>query len=220
MGGYIGFCAKACVGGALALVVALMPMTAQAPATRTAPEKAHSQPASSLYTSTRAASLATTARTLEPYLVRQANGTLTLNAPANVLNGLPAGDVQALGTGLNALNTTIASGALRTNRAGAVFDPNTDRLTLQAGWTGFGQDWWHGYYCLSHEDLQKMTRYGVAGLTSVAIVVIARLAKLLGFAIAVVVGLYTSWMDLADNGRGSCLNLGHWPPPNAWVTSQ
>lgn len=220
MGSYLAFCGKACAGGALALVLALMPTASQAPAARVAPGLAQSQPATSLYSSAQAVSLTTTARTLEPYLVRQANGTLTLNAPANVINGLPGADVQALGLGLNALNSRIAAGQLQTSSAGAVFDPKTVSFTFQGGWSGFGRDWWHDYLCLSHYDVGRMTNFGYWAMTGAGIAAIAAFSNVIGAAIAIVVGLYSGWMYLADHGNGSCLNFGHWGPPNIWVTSQ
>jgi hypothetical protein len=220
MGSYLAFCGKACAGGALALFLALTPTTSQAPAVRVAPGPAQSQPAISLYSAAQAASLTTTAQTLEPYLVRQANGTLTLNAPANVISGLPVADVRALGTGLNAVNAKIAAGQLQTSSAGAVFDPKTDRLAFQGGWTGYGHDWWHDYACLNHNDVQRLAHYGLNQLSNAALLALAFFGGVIGFAISLVALVYSGWMYTADHGNGSCLNFGHWPPPNIWVTSQ
>jgi hypothetical protein len=220
MGSYLAFCAKACAGGALALCIALTPMTGQAPAPRVVPAHVSALPGLSLYSSARVASLTTTARTLETYLVRNPNGTLSLNAPASVINGLPAMDVQALGTGLNALNLKISTGQLLTSSAGAVFNPKTAGFAFQGGWTGYGQNWWEAYLCLSHYDIQRMTNFGWWAMTGAGIAAISAFSSVIGAAIGIVVGLYAGWMYLADNGNGSCLNFGHWPPPNIWVSSQ
>ena len=220
MGSYLGFCAKACTAGAIGLFLAVLPTTFPAPAARVTPAAAPSHMTISQYSSAQEASLIGTARTLEPYLVRHSDGSLSLNAPATVVSRLPSADVRALGSGLDALNLSIAAGELQTGSAGAVFDPKADRLMLQGGWTGYGQDWWHFYVCLSSYNIQRMTNFGWWAMTGAGIAAISAFSNVYGAAIAVVVGLFGGCMYVADHGNGSCLNFGHWPPPNIWVTSQ
>jgi hypothetical protein len=228
MGRYLGRCVV-CASGALALCLVFVQMTGTGQVARAAPASARTEaqqavaptlPATRQKASANGTSLLTTARTLEPYLVRQANGTLSLTAPASVVNRLPAPDVQALASGLNALNASIAAGELRTTPAGAVFNPTTDRLMLQGNWSGFGQDWWHAYLCLSHNDVIRMTNFGWWSMSAAGIAALSAFSSVLAAAIGTVVALYGGWMYLADHGSGSCLNFGHWPPPNMWVTSQ
>jgi hypothetical protein len=219
MGSYLAFCAKACAGAALALCMITTPMAGQAPAARVTPTHASAQPALSLYSNARAASLTATARMLETYLVRNANGTLSLNAPAGVINGLPAADVQTLGTGLNALNLKITAGQLLTGSGGTVFDSKTAGFAFQGGWTGYGRTWWGYYFCLSHYDIYRMTNFGWWSLTGAGIAAISAFSGIAGAAVGIVVGLYGGWMYLADHGNGSCLNAS-WAGGPGWVTSQ
>jgi hypothetical protein len=165
-------------------------------------------------------SMLATAATLGPYVVRLPDGALTVTAPAGVVDRLPASDVQALETGLQAVNARIAAGQLQATTAGAVFDPKSTGFMLQGGWSGFGQDWWHSYWCLSHSDIYRMTNWGWWTISGAGLTALTYFAAVIGLAAAVVVYLYAGWMYLADNGNGSCLNAGHWPPPNLWVTSQ
>ena len=160
------------------------------------------------------------ARTLAPYLVRNLDGTLRLEAPPGVVNSLSANYVQELTAGLGVLNAKVASGELQTTGAGSVFDPKADRLFLQGGWTGYGRDWWHDWYCLSHDDVYRLTNFGYWSLTTAGLIVLARLAADLSVVLGVVIYLYSGWLYVADKGNGSCLNFGHWAWPNVWVTSQ
>ena len=88
------------------------------------------------------AGLIATARTLDVYLVRHPDGTLSLNAPTAVVNKLPARFVGALTAGLKLLNARVVASELQTTSAGAVFRLNDDPLTFQGGWTGHGWAWW------------------------------------------------------------------------------
>jgi hypothetical protein len=160
------------------------------------------------------------ARALAPYLVRRPDGTLSLDAPAAVVDRLPSKYVGELSAGLRTLNAKVMAGELQTTAAGAVFDPRTDSLTLQGGWSGYGQNWWHSYICLSHYDVGRMTNFGWWAMSAAGIAAIGAFSSVFGAAIGIVVSLFGGWMYLADKGNGSCLNMGHWPPPNMWVTSQ
>ena len=211
-------------GSALVLFVFLVPLTAQAAAPGTEspgkPRVTPKQAAAWQRANAEGAGITRTARTLERYLVRQPDGTLKLDAPAAVVSQLPEVYVARLTTALGATNAKVARGALQTTEAGAVFDPKTDGLTFQGGWSGYGQDWWHHYYCLSHEDLQFLLSGQFTFASLFGIAVISAMSGAFGLATAAVGGVFGWWMFTADTGNGSCLNAGHWPPPNMWVTGQ
>lgn len=210
--------------GALAVLVALVVMSPPGqvgarhvgPAHSTQPTALSVLPQNAIYDPK---SVMATASALGPYLVRHPDGTLGLNPPAEVVNRLPASDVQTLTSGLNALNRRIAAGQLQTTAGGAVFDPKAVGLMFQGGWSGIGQDWWHSYWCLNHNDLVAANNGWWWDLSAAGIGVIAYLAGPIGAAMGIVY-VFKAWMTAVDRGNGSCLNEGHWPPPNIWVTGQ
>jgi hypothetical protein len=212
-------------GGALAVFVFLVPLSADAAVGPVAPSPAGTamspaQVAAMQAADAEGAAVTAAARALGPYLVRHPDGTLSLNAPPAVVHVLPAKYVEELTVGLVALNAKVLAGQLQTTAAGAVFDPKADALIFQGGWTGHGSDWWHDWYCLNHNDVQRMTNFGWWTLGAGALAVLALFAATLSLVISAVVFIYGGWMYLADHGNGSCMNFGHFPPPNIWVTSQ
>ena len=227
MGGFLGRLGSG-IGGALALSLVVVPMTGPAEAAPSASVSAPSQGRPGLASAEFAGrqnafapglSLITTARAVEPYLVREANGTLNLKVPVNLVNRLPASDVQTLQAGLTVLNGKISTGQLRTTEAGSVFDPTADSLKLQGGWTGYGRSWWGYYFCLNHNDINRMTNFGWWAISGAGIAAISLFSATAAVAITIFIGLYGGWMYLADRGNGSCLN-GSWAGGALWVTSQ
>ena len=160
------------------------------------------------------------AKTLGPYVQRMPDGTLRLEAPTSVLSGIPSEDLVRLRIAVATTNTEIRSGMLATAPSGVILEPGVDRLNLQGGWSGYGRDWTHMWWCLSHSDILKMENWGWWTMSGAALAALTYFAGAIGLAASVVVGVYGGWMALADKGNGSCLNIGFWPPPNAWVTSQ
>lgn len=158
------------------------------------------------------------ARFLEVYLVRNPDGTLSLDAPPTALAKVSDRYVQVLNAGLTVLNGKIRAGELQTTSSGAVFAPATDRLVVQDGWTGHGTAWWGNYYCFSHWDLVNLGNYPNWAYTGLALTVIAAIPGTNGL-VAVFIALYLAWLVSADNGNGSCLNIA-WGSFPTWVTSQ
>ena len=158
------------------------------------------------------------ARFLEIYLVRNPDGTLSLNAPASALAKVPSKYVGVLTVGLNVLNEKVAAGALQTTAAGAVFAPGADPLVFQGGWTGHGTAWWGQYWCMSHWDLVNLGNYPNWVYGGAAMAVLAVIPGTFGL-VAVFVAVYWAWMAWADHGNGSCIN-GSWAGGPLWVTSQ
>jgi hypothetical protein len=212
-------------GGALTLVFLLLPLSVQAAAgpvesSNVGPAPSPAQAAAWQAADKEGAAITAVAAVLGPYLVRHSDGTLSLNAPPAVIQQLPAKYVGALNAGLLAVNARVVAGQLQTTPAGAVFDPRSDGLTFQGGWTGSGSDWWHSWYCLNHNDVVRMENVGWWTLGTGALIVLGLLSTVLGAAVGIVVYTYGGWMMVDDKGNGSCLNFGHFPPPNIWVTSQ
>ena len=210
--------------GALAFCVVVMPLTAQAAVAPTAssngsPGVSPAQKAAWQRATAEGLAVTATAHALAPYLVRQPDGTLTLDAPAAVVDRLPSKYVGELSVGLRALNADVTAGKLQTTAAGAVFDPKTVGFTFQGGWSGHGQDWWHIYWCLSHSDIVALNAGWWWDISAFGNGVIAALSGPVGAGLGVVF-LFKGWMTADDHGNGSCMNFGHWPPPNIWVTSQ
>jgi hypothetical protein len=210
---YLKFLASG-AGGALALFLLAVPAAAQSAAT---PESAGhvSSPPSAQVDGT---ALTAAARTLAPYLVRNLDGTLRLEAPSTVVNSLPSKYVQELTAGLGVLNAKVASGELQTTGGGAVFDPRSDTLMLQGGWSGHGIAWWGQYWCLSHNDIVYMNAGWWWDISAAGIGVIAYLSGGVGAALGIIY-VYKAWMTAADHGNGSCLNYS-WVGGPMWVTSQ
>ena len=209
---------------ALAFCVLLVPVSAQAaeapaasgngspgvsPAQRAAWQKADAE----------GLAVTTAARALAPYLVRATDGTLSLKAPSAVLARLPSKYVDELTVGIVALNAKVSGGELQTTEAGTVFDPKMVSFTFQGGWSGFGQDWWHSYWCLKHNDIVYMNLGWWWDISTFGVAVITALSGPVGLGLGVVY-VFKAWMTADDHGNGSCLNAGHWPPPNLWVSSQ
>ncbi len=214
---YLKFVASG-VGWAVALFVLAVPASAQSAATPEATSHVNSRPSANVD----GAAITAAARTLAPYLVRNLDGTLRLEAPPAVLNRLPSNSVQQLTAGLGVLNVKLAAGELQTTAAGAVFDPKADRLLLQGGWTGHGYTWWGQYWCISHGDLRALNNWATTGgnwlLTSAILGLIAAIPGTSGL-VAVFMATYGWWMISVDYGNGSCLN-GSWAGGPLWVTSQ
>jgi hypothetical protein len=203
----------------LALVVLVVPLTAQAAAAPTASNGGSSGMTPSQKAAT-AEGLAFTAtvQALTPYVVRESDGTLSLAAPAAVINRLPSKYVGELTLGLGVLNAKVAAGDLRTTAAGSVFDPRSDSLMLQGGWSGHGWAWWGEYWCLSHNDIVYMNNGWWWDIGAGGIAVIAALTGWVGAALGIVY-IYKGWMTAFDYGNGSCLNYSRISGP-MWVTPQ
>jgi hypothetical protein len=147
--------------GALAAFALAVPMTAQA-AVSPAPSGggstgvSASQKAAWQAATADGLALTATVQALAPYVVRAPDGTLSLDAPAAIVNRLPSTYVGRLTLGLGVLNAKVTAGELRTTAAGGVFDPKSDTLMLQGGWSGHGIAWWGQYWCLNHSDVDAM----------------------------------------------------------------
>jgi hypothetical protein len=211
----------------LALVVLVVPLTAQAAAAPTAsndgtPGVTPSQKAARASATAEGLAFLATAQALAPYVVRESDGTLSLDAPGAAVNGLQPKYVSELRAGLRVLNAKVAAGELQTTEGGAVFDPKADSLNVQGGWTGHGYSWWGQYWCLSHTDLWRLHNYLTSGstlwLTGSILGLIAAIPGTYGL-VAVFIGLYFYWMLSVDYGNGSCLNAS-WAGGPLWVTSQ
>lgn len=160
------------------------------------------------------------AAALGPYVVRMPDGTLQLEAPVTVVSRIPSNDLVRLRYAIATTNSEIRSGTLETAPSGAIVEPGFNHLNFQGGWSGYGRDWTHMWWCLSHSDIVKMENWGWWTISGAGLTALTYFAGVIGVAVTVVVGAYGGWMALADHGNGSCLNIGFWPPPNAWVTSQ
>ena len=163
-------------------------------------------------------SLIATARALEPFLVRQADGRLRLAAPHDLTRMLPPRQVAMLVAGLATLNSKVATGNLQTTEMAAVFDPADDPLLVRGGWTGHGVAWWGQYWCFSHEALASLATYPNGVIAGLTLVVIAAIPGI-GAAVDAFIAIYLGWLIYDDYGRGSCLNES-WAVPPGWVTSQ
>jgi hypothetical protein len=207
----------------LALLPVLLLLAAPSPVSASGKLVAGSQPSTAQQDAWSKAgsdgrSLIATARALEPFVVRQTDGTFHLVAPREVTRSLPARQVATLLAGVEVLNARIASGSLQTTVGGGVFDPLDDRLLVRDGWTGHGYAWWGQYWCFSHEALASLAAYPNGILAASTIAVITAIPGI-GGVIDVFIALYLGWLVYDDYGNGSCLNES-WALPPGWVTSQ
>ena len=104
------------------------------------------------------ADLKTAVRALDPYVVRAADGTLSLQAPARVVSHLNPRVVAHLHDHLATVNAAVRRGDLQTTVNRRVFNPRNRSLTIQAG-GGVSQVvyyWWGIQLWLDEGDTQTL----------------------------------------------------------------
>jgi hypothetical protein len=79
---------------------------------------------------------------LDPYVLRSADGTLSLQPPPALAKEVGAPAIAELTAGLAGLNVQIRAGKLATTSDHRVYDPAVRSLSVQGGWTGFRYYWW------------------------------------------------------------------------------
>lgn len=136
---------------------------------------------------------------LNPYIVRNADGSLVLSAPSTVLKTIPSTDLSTLSRSLAITNEGVGAGTLITSTGGLVRPAGVNSLAFQDGSTGVYDHWWGISFCLSHQDMQD-AKLGV--YSGFLMTVLALAVPYLGVTIDAALVMFYAF----DLGNGSCLN--------------
>jgi hypothetical protein len=147
------------------------------------------------------------------YVVRNADGTLGLSAPAAVLAGIPLADLTSLNASVSVLNSDIRAGRVRTYPGGLVQPTGAKSLVLSDGSTGTFYNWWGTSHCISHRDLSNYQN-GYATYAALAV-----LAWVVDIGLAAVVGVAYWIFTTYDRGNGACMS-SPWGGGYIWMSSQ
>lgn len=149
--------------------------------------------------------------TLTPYVHVAPGGLFVLEAPAAVIDSVPARHLAELSLGITILNAKINSGALATTASGRIYVPGLQALDMEDGRTGVFINWWGYSYCMSHADLVNYYQFGF--FVGAAAAVAALFAGWAGVGVAVI----AAWFVAMDWGNGACANTtwagGLWMSP-------
>jgi hypothetical protein len=147
------------------------------------------------------------------YVVRNADGTLRLSAPAAVLAAIPAADLASLNASVSVLNSGVRAGRLTTYPGGLVQPTGANSLVLLDGRTGTFYNWWGTSHCISHHDLADYRNGFVQGA------VIAVLAFAIDVGLGVAYAVVYAFFVMFDRGNGACINAT-WGGAPIWMSSQ
>lgn len=165
---------------------------------------------------------------LDPYVVRNADGTLTLAAPAAVTQRVKAGDLATLQAGLADVNGRILAGQLKTTATHQVYDPSYTAFSVQWNWTGqqwhwWGMSYWYSeYWTIRIENYARVVADVAAVCAFIAAVVQAQPVAIICGLAAVLITLTVDWMTAVDRGGGVVLNSTWTPFPYGaqWIWGQ
>jgi hypothetical protein len=156
---------------------------------------------------------------LDPYVIRLADGTLTLNAPASVVRTVGTATMGRIASGMALVNGEIRAGRLVATADHRLYDPRNSTLSVQGGWTGLHW-WWGGLdIYLSEYYTQKFMAalaigVGVLGLC----VAIPALANQAACAIlAALLAIFGGIIWFIDNGNGIVLEHTWWNSNGIWA---
>jgi hypothetical protein len=150
---------------------------------------------------------------LNPYIVRNTDGSVAVQAPAAVLAGIPVADLASLNASVSVLNSGVRAGRLTTYTGGLVQLTGANSLVLSDGRTGTFYNWWGISDCISHADLANY-RTGYATGAVVAALMFA-VDEGLGAVVAVAFWFFTMF----DRGNGACANQP-WGGGYMWMSPQ
>jgi hypothetical protein len=147
------------------------------------------------------------------YIVRNADGTLRLSAPAAVLAAIPVADLAIVNASVSVLNSDIRAGRLRTYPGGLVQPTGANLLVLSDGRTGTFYNWWGTSHCINHHDLSDYRNGFVQGA------VIAVLAFAIDVGLGAAYAVAYAFFVMFDRGNGACINAT-WGGAPIWMSSQ
>jgi hypothetical protein len=163
-------------------------------------------------------------RLLQPYVLRAADGTLSLAPPAPVAARVGAGELGYAQSGLELLNSLVRAGELQTTSDLRVFDPRKTSLDVQGGWTGVVWYWWGVQAYLDEYVTQKieaLLSLG-AGLSALCAAIATWLG---GIPITIACGIAgallaigSALIQFIDNGNGIVLSWTWWGA--FWIYAQ
>jgi hypothetical protein len=165
---------------------------------------------------------------LDRYVVTNADRTLALEAPANVLRHVDRSDMALLEAGLAVVNRKIQAGELKVEANHRLTDVKATTFNIQWNWTGrrwfwWGeQDWFSEYWTLKIEAAYNMGA-AAGGICAVIAAALGAepVAILCGIA-AAVLAFGSAWMQWADNGGGVVISQTWTPFPlgGIWISGQ
>jgi hypothetical protein len=165
---------------------------------------------------------------LDPYVVTNERGTLTLSPPAALARHVDPRHMAMLRNGLATVNQKIQAGELMVTSGHRVVDPKAVAFNIQWNWNGRSWQWWgvqdyfNEYWTLKIEAAYNMG----AALATICAVVAAALAQpevslVCGIAVGVL-WFGAAWMAWADNGGGVVVSQTYTPFPigGIWISGQ